>query len=142
MIKKAVNVEAKLALRPRSSTKKIDQNCPLDNWPANSIVTKSQGSKIKDPRVEKPKVRGIESLSGPQYSEFSEKPRKEKKKKQRWRGQERQKGSTLATEVNLAETGEPRQKTKKLQKHLDRDLSMVTCFNCDKKSHYANTCVN
>ena len=28
MVKKAVNTEAKLALRPRSSTKEIDQNCP------------------------------------------------------------------------------------------------------------------
>ena len=54
MVKKAVNVKAKSALRPRSSTKEMDQHCPQDNRPANS--TKSQGSIMKDPRSEEPKV--------------------------------------------------------------------------------------
>ena len=65
MVKKAVNVKAKLALRLRSSTKKMDQNCPRSSWPANSTVVKSQGSAIKDPRTEEPKVRDTESASVP-----------------------------------------------------------------------------
>ena len=56
MVKKAVDAEAKSALRPRSSTKKMDQNCSQGNRPANSTVAKSQGSAMKDPRMEKPKV--------------------------------------------------------------------------------------
>ena len=77
MVKKAVDAEAKSALRPRSSTKEMDQHCPRGNRPTNS--TKSQDSTMKNPRSEEPKVRGIESL-GPQRSESSEKARKEKKK--------------------------------------------------------------
>ena len=69
-----------------------------------------------------------------QNSESSDKARKNKKKKQH---KAKQEGSTLATGVNIAQTGELRQKKKKLW-----DLSIVTCFNCDKKDHYANTCPN
>ena len=79
MVKKAVNAKAKSVLWPRSSTKEIDQTCPRGNRPANSTVAKSQDSAMKDLRLEKPKVREIES-SGPQWSEFSEKTWKEKKK--------------------------------------------------------------
>ena len=60
MVKKAVNAEAKSTLRPHSSTKEIDQNCPRGNRPANSTVAKSQGSAMKDPRTEEPKVWGTE----------------------------------------------------------------------------------
>ena len=52
MVKKAVNSEAKSALRPRSSTKKMDQHCPRGSRPIDS--TKSQGSTIKDPWLEEP----------------------------------------------------------------------------------------
>ena len=64
MVKKAVNDKAKSTLRPHSSTKKMDQNCPRSNRLANSTVAMSQGSAIKDSRSEEPKVRGTE-LSGP-----------------------------------------------------------------------------
>ena len=65
MVKKAVNAKAKSALQPRSSSKEMDQNCPWRSRPANSTVAKSQGSAMKDPRTEKPKVQGTESASGP-----------------------------------------------------------------------------
>ena len=41
MVKKAVNAEPKSALRPRSSTKKMDQNCLQGNRPGNSTIAKS-----------------------------------------------------------------------------------------------------
>ena len=63
MLKKTVDAEAKSALRPCSSTKEIDQHCPQGNRPANS--TKSQGSTMKDPQSEEPKVRGTEAPPGP-----------------------------------------------------------------------------
>lgn len=43
----------------------------------------------------------------------------------------------MAIGINAAQTGKLYQKKKKNQKHLDRDLSMVMCFNSDKKSRYA-----
>ena len=81
IIKKAVDVEAKSALLPRTSTKKMDQHCSRGNQPANSIVAKSQGSVMKNPRSKEPKVRGTKSL-GCQQSEYFKKARKEKKKEQ------------------------------------------------------------
>ena len=84
MVKKAVNAEAKSALRPRIKTKKIDQNCPQGNQLANSTIAKSQDSAIKNSQVKVPKVRRIELLLGPQHFESSKKAWKEKKK-QRWR---------------------------------------------------------
>ena len=61
MVKKAVNAKAKSALQPCSSTKKIDQNCPRSNQPANSTIAKSQDSAMKDPQSEEPKVQGTQS---------------------------------------------------------------------------------
>ena len=61
MVKKAVDAEAKSALRPRSSTKEMDQNCPRGNQPANSTVAKSQSSAMKNLRSEEPKVQRTES---------------------------------------------------------------------------------
>ena len=81
MVKKAVDVEAKLALQPCSSTREIDQNCPHGNRPANSTLTKGQSSAIKDPQVEELKTQSPELLSSPQRSnESSEKAQKNKKK--------------------------------------------------------------
>ena len=65
MVKKAVNTEAKSALRPCSSTKKMDQNCPRGSWPANSTVVKNQDSAMKNLQTEELKVRGTESASSP-----------------------------------------------------------------------------
>ena len=123
IVKKAVDAEANSALQPHFSTKKIDQNCPRGNRPANSTIAKSQGSALKDPWTEKPKVRGTESASGPpQHSnnnKFSDKTRKKKKKEWHRKNQERQKSSTSATGVNSAYTSESHQK-KKNQGCLDR----------------------
>ena len=56
MVKNAVDVEAKAALRRCSSTKKIDQNCLRSSQSANSNLAKSQDSIMKDPQIEKSKV--------------------------------------------------------------------------------------
>ena len=81
MVKKVINAEIKSALRPRSTTKKIHQNCPQSNQLANSTVAKSQNSAMKELRSEKPKVWGTKSSSGPQHFKSSKKTRKKKKKK-------------------------------------------------------------
>ena len=41
MVKKVVNANTKSALRSRSNTKEIDQNCPWGNKSANSTIAKS-----------------------------------------------------------------------------------------------------
>ena len=137
MVKKAINAEAKLAFRPCSSTKKIDQNCSRGNRPANATIAKSQSSAMKDPRSEEPKVRETES-SGPQRSESSKKARKEKKKEQRRRDRERREGSTPAAEGQA----EPHQKKKRKHRSdkAPRDKSQVKCFSYSKLGYYTNAC--
>lgn len=41
--------------------------------------------------------------------------------------------------MELKELG--KRKNKK-QKRLDKDLSTITYYNCNKKRHYANTCLD
>ena len=65
MVKKAVDAKAKSALRPRSSTKKMDQNHPQGNRPANSTIARSQGSNMKDSWTEEPEVQDTKAQSGP-----------------------------------------------------------------------------
>ena len=83
-IEKAVDAEAKAALRPRSISRETDQHYPQGTRPANSTATKSQGSPMKDPKVEKLNSRTQESTSlyHPKRMEASDrKTRKEQKKR-------------------------------------------------------------
>ena len=137
MVKKAVDAKTKSALQPRSSTKEIDQNCLRGNRPANSTVAKSQGSAMKDPRSEEPKVRGIES-SVPHWFESSENARKEKKKEKRQKDQERHESSTLA--ANSPAKPYQKKKRKHRSDKAPLDKSQVRCFNCFKLGYYANAC--
>ena len=146
MVKKAVDAKAKSALRPRSSTKEIDQNCPRGSRPANFTVGKSQSSAIKNPQTEEPKVRGTKSASGPPQrfnnNELFDKAQKEKKNKQYQKDWERQKGSTPATRVNAVKMSEQKKKNKDLS-HSDRmtrDVNQDTYWNCNQKGHYLNAC--
>ena len=71
-------------MRPYCKTKEIDKNYSHGNLSANSTTAKSQGSTMKDPKLEEFKVRGLK-LSVPQCfnnNEFFEIAWKEKKKKQ------------------------------------------------------------
>ena len=72
-----------------------------------------------------------------QDSELFDKARKDKKKRyQDKRGSREPKdSSTPACGVNKTEIGGGRQRRKN-----KKDLSGVTCFNCNKKGHYSNRC--
>ena len=91
---------------------------------------------MKDPRVKESKSRPQElKAPAPQRSdsiETSKQARKEKKKKDKrhW-GRKSQEGSTPATGVNNTSAGGSRPQ---------KDVSQVTCFNCNKKGHYSNKC--
>ena len=134
LVAKAVRAEVKAGLQPSSYVGKTDQQIPQGNQPAQTITHKVQTpGAMKDYWGDKSNAKTSVPTST-QNSELSNKARKDKKKKQY---KAKQEGSTPATGVNAAQTGEPRQNKKKL-----RDLSIVTCFNYDKKGHYANTYPN
>ena len=134
-IQKAVDAEAKAALRPRSAARETDQHCPQGTRPAYSTAAKSQDSPMKDPRVEEPTSRTQEATSSyrPESTETSNrKTRKERKKQRRLEHERAQNnsGSVPTTKVNVLNVSSTTRK----------DLSHITCFNCDQKGHYATQC--
>ena len=56
LVEKAVDAEAKAALRPRSYARETDQHCLQGSRPS-AAKTSTQGQPMKDPRVEEPKSR-------------------------------------------------------------------------------------
>ncbi len=89
----------------------------------------------KKPRQAKDKVNPAKQ--GSEAKKSSEKGRKEKKKKGRQGWRER---PNPVTEINaapaIARGGEGQKKKKK-----PRDISKITCYNCNKKGHFASNCI-
>ena len=147
IVKKAVAAEAKANLRSRTTTKDMDQHCPWGSRLANPIAAKNQGQSIKDSREEEPKAWALESTFRSSNPESSAKAQREKKNRRKWEQQDRQgqEGSTPASGVNSAEPGKADKKKNDDRNRnclggAARDLSQVKCYNCNKKSHYANNC--
>ena len=115
----------------------MDQHCSRDSWPTNTTVSKAStpSSSIKDPRVEEPKVQTQEAIS-PYYHKSIEtsdrKTRKERKKQRRLKHEWARNnfGSAPTTKVNAPNVASMTRK----------DLSYITCLNCDQNSHYAIIC--
>ena len=134
MVQKVVNAEAKAGLRSSTMVQNSDIHCPRGHRPFNNTAAKVQTQGIKDSHPEEPKVKKVRPTpSRAEAREPSEQARKEKKKK---RQQERRdKDQILASTTNTTEVQQ-----KKKKKTRDRDISKVTCFNYNKKGHYASTC--
>ena len=137
---KAVRAEAKAGLRPSSYVQEADFQVLRGSRPTHTTAHKVQTQGAgKDHRGDDSKA-SKGSASAPasastQGSEPSEKAKKDKKKY--WRDKkgprEPKDSSTPASGVNRTEAGGSRRKNKK-------DLSGVTCYNCNKKGHYSNKC--
>ena len=130
-IQKTVNVKAKAALRPCSTARETDQHCPQSTRPAYSTAAKSQNSPMKKPRVEEPKSRTQEatSLYRLESTEISDRKTRKERKKQCCLEHKRARnnsGSTPITKVNVPNVSNTTRK----------DLSHITCFNCNQKGHY------
>ena len=137
LVAKTVRAEAKAGLRPSSYIRETDQQVPRGNWPAHTTAHKvqTQGA-MKDHRGDDSKAKVSTSTQEvttqrTNDAEGSEKARKEKKKSRRNR-RRNQEDSTPATGVNKAEVGDHRTKKK--------DISEISCYNCNKKGHYSNKC--
>ena len=153
LVKKVVEAEGKASLRPRTTTREMDQRCPQGNRPAYTTVGKSPASATWDPRDNPPPTQAS-STWDPQdepskkvptqynpphflypHSSRSEngsnrKARKEKKKRH-YRDQARR--GSVSTSVTGVNTSSP-------SVGVRRELSQVTCYNCRKKGHYARNC--
>ena len=71
LVKKAVDVEAKAAIRPCSYARKTDQYCLRQSRPLAAKAS-TQGQPMKDPRVEEPKKPQELNAWAPQRSDTSE----------------------------------------------------------------------
>ena len=96
-----------------------------------------QGSKdLSHPKKIKPK----DLKSALLYDDATEWSKKDnrKDKKKRFQGQRREhigewKEQTLVTNINTTNVSKKKKKR--------RDISEITYFNCDKKSHFASNCI-
>ena len=109
-------------------------------------MSKSQASSTRDSREEPSDKAQSQDLNSSHASHSSQphssqsenvgetsdkKARKEKKKQRRLEDERARKDSTLATGITASNV--PNGGTRK-------DLSYITCFNCDKKGHYVTKC--
>lgn len=116
MIEKAVDAETKAGLQSTSYIREMDQRSQRGNRPAHVTAAKAQtqGSSMKDPRVEEPKPGPPESKATnpqpPESAETSEKARMEKKKK-KWQMEKRDKkdSTTPATGANASNMSGPKE---------------------------------
>ena len=111
-----------------------DIRCPQGHRPSNNTTSKvqTQETAVKDSsRPEKPKTKDPKSV--PLCDDPAEPAKKEDKQKRFERRQERirQPKKTPATGDNTINA---------VKKKMKRDTSKVTCFNCNKKGHYASNC--
>ena len=133
LVLKAVRAEAKAGLRPSSYVREADLQVLRGSRPTHTTAHKVQTQGAVT-RGDESKTKAPASTPA-QDSEPSNKARKDKKKRHQDRrgSREPKDSSTPAFGVNRAEAGGGRRKNKK-------DLSGVTCYNCNKKGHYSNKC--
>ena len=137
LVAKAVRAEAKAGLRPSSYVREADLQVLRGSRPTHTAhkvqtqgaVTRGDESKTKAP-----------ASTPAQDSEPSNKSRKDKKKKhyreKKDSREPREDSTTPASGVNTAEVGEGGKSSRKNKK----DPSEVTCYNCNKKRHFADKC--
>ena len=138
MVQRTINVESKASLRSSAMVRDSDICCLRGHHHSNSIALKvqTQETTVKDSHQEKPKVKEVKppSFRAAEASKSLEQARKEKKMKKHPERRDK-KEQTPASTANATEVQQ-----KKKKKNQDRDVSEVTCYNCNKKGHYANTC--
>ena len=121
-------------LRSTTMVRDLDIYCPQGHRPSNNTTSKvqTQGTAVKDSsRPEEPKTKDPKSV--PPRDDSAEPAKKEDKQK-RWKPQQertREPKETSATGNNTVDASKKKKK---------RDTSKVTCFNCNKKGHYASDC--
>ena len=135
MVQRAVNTEAKAGLRSSTIVRESDTCCPRGHRPSHNTSSKvqTQSSSHKDsPSSEKSKSK--DPKPAPSRDNAAEPAKKKDKKDKKKKLQNRRREQNEQTPA----TGDNAELSKKKRKR--RDPSEVTCFNCNKKGHYASDC--
>ena len=130
MVQKAVNTEVKAGLRSSTMVRDLDAHCPRGHRPSHNTFCKvqTQGSSHKNSphsKEPKPKDPKLAPLRNNTAEPAKKEDRKNKKKRLQNQRREHTGEQTPATSVN----------TEALKKKIK-----ARCFNCNRKSHYANKC--
>ena len=134
MVQRAINTEAKAGLRSSTMVRDSDARCPRDYRSSHNTSSKVQTSGSKDSsRSEEFKPK--DPKPAPSCDDAAEPAKKEDRKDKKKKIQNRRREQNKQTPA----TGDNTEVSKKKKKR--RDPSKVTCFNCDKKSHYARDCI-
>ena len=132
LVAKAIRARAKPGLQPSSYIRETDLNYLQENWPAHTTAHKVQTQKAMDCGNNFKASRTPVSTFNQDSKPFN-KLMKDKKKKQHINRKDFRDFAILDTRVNIAKIGNKKRKRKKNE-------NKVTCFNCNKKRHYANKC--
>ena len=132
MVERVVNAEAKAGPRSSSMVRESDIRCLRGHCPSHNTSSKmqTQGTTAKEPRTEEPRPKETKSTNGkaPALPRFNEPVKlNHKKKKREWL--KKKKDSTPATRDNAIEGK---------KKRTFGNTSQMTCYNCQKKGHFAN----
>ena len=124
IVQRAANAEAKAGLRSSTIVRDSDARCPRGHRPSHNTSSEmqTQGSSHKNSsRSEESKNKDLKPAS-PRDNVAEPAKKKDKKKRLQRRNRERNKQTTATGENTKA----PKEKKKR------RDLSEITCFNCNK----------
>ena len=160
LVEKTIDAEAKAGLQPSSFVRDMDRLCPQGNRPPHTVA-KSQASSTWDPRNDPSEKIGPQASSTwdprdepsekapaqykPPHSlqsrslrskkaDTSDKRSRREKKEQYRQDQERHRNSGTRT------TGVIAPNAVRPSSGVCKDLSHITCFNCDQRGHYATNC--
>ena len=133
IVQKVVNAEAKASLKSSTMVRNSDIRCSQGHCPSHIILLKvqTQRTTAKEPRAKKSRLKKMKLIDGktPALSRSNEPAKSNcKKKKREWL---KKKDSTLAIGDNAIEGK---------KKRIPNNTSQITCYNCQKKSHFANKC--
>lgn len=134
MVQKTANVEVKTGLKSNIMVQDLDIRCFRGHCFSNNTALKVQTQETtnKNPGRKKPKAKKTK-LAYVEIVELSEQNKKDKKKKTKERRRNttgEQKKLILATGNNIIDAS---------RKKNQYDISKITYFNQDKKSHYTST---
>ena len=132
---KVVRAEAKMGLRPSFYMREADHQVLRGSQPTHTTAHKVQTQGVVTCGDES---KAKASAPAPaQDSEPFDKFKKDKKKKhhkEKKDSREPKNSTTPVSGVNAAEVGS------KGRRRNQKDVSEITCFNCNKKGHYSNKC--
>ena len=142
LVKAANRAKAKARIH---NNELLDQRCPKGKRPLKLTLKDSNEQSSEKTKAAPPQQK---SAGSPQSEQAAEKGQKEKKKN--WHRKERKKKEAGANSEGTLATGSNATGGKKKagqnrgqkmgQNRSQQDLSQITCWNCDKKGHYATDC--